>query len=320
MLSSKKLLSLTIILLVCSVLVGFLNIFFDLKHEEENTSYQSLSNDLFTKPKGNVSLIKIMGAIHSGKSTYNSTGSDTILEKLKTAEKDDKIKAILLEINSPGGTVGASQEIYKEIIRLKNKKKVIVSMKDTAASGGYYIASAADFIFALEGTITGSIGVISIMPNIKDLLDKNGIKVNVFRAGTYKGIPSFFSDSNAGADSIFQALILDTHKQFIEDISSGRNKDIKEITKLADGRVYSGKQAFKNKLIDGLGGRRESLKKIEELTGIKKAIISSEFNNPFDRFIQLIEMSRVSFFGDSSLTKIINSPILLILPSFYINL
>ena len=217
---NRKLLFITIFLLFVSIIVGFLNIFFKMDRQQEVQNYGFITQDLL-KPKGNVALIKILGPIHSGESTYNSTGLDTFLEKLRRTEENDQVKAILLEINSPGGTVAASQEMYREIMKLKKKKKVVVSMKDTAASGGYYIASAADFIFALEGTITGSIGVISFIPNIKELLSKHGVKMNIFRSGELKANPSYFEDTNEKASSIFQNLILDTHKQFIKDVSKG---------------------------------------------------------------------------------------------------
>ncbi|MBE8310269.1 S49 family peptidase, partial [Leptospira borgpetersenii] len=119
-------------------------------------------------------------------STFESTGSESILQKLRDIEQNPNIKGILIEINSPGGTVGASQEVYNELMRLRKTRKIVVSMKDMAASGGYYIASAADKIFALSGTITGSIGVIAMAPNIKGLLDRYGVKMRTYKEGKYK--------------------------------------------------------------------------------------------------------------------------------------
>ena len=157
-------------------------------------------------------VIKIEGEIHSGKSTYSSTGSDTILSKLREIESKPEIKGILLEINSPGGTVGASQEIFEELMYLRKDKKIVVSMKDLAASGGYYIAAAADYIYAQHGTITGSIGVITMSPNLSGLLEKANIKMNVYKAGKYKDILSMFREHTKEEELIIDSLLDDTYK------------------------------------------------------------------------------------------------------------
>ncbi|MCE9501852.1 MAG: signal peptide peptidase SppA, partial [Leptospira sp.] len=209
--------------------------------------------------------IRVEGEIHSGRSTYQSTGADTVLAKLRDIGDKPEIKGILLEINSPGGTVAASQEIYQELMHLRKTKKIVVTMKDVAASGGYYIASAADYIFAEHGTLTGSIGVIAISPNIKGLLEKYGVKVRTYKEGKYKDILSMFRDSSAEEDALIQKTLGDTYRRFIEDIAKGRNKTVASIEELAQGKIYSGEDAFRNKLVDDLGGRRESVKKLSEL-------------------------------------------------------
>ncbi|TQE50862.1 signal peptide peptidase SppA, partial [Leptospira borgpetersenii] len=143
--------------------------------------------------------------------------SESILQKLRDIEQNPNIKGILIEINSPGGTVGASQEVYNELMRLRKTRKIVVSMKDMAASGGYYIASSADKIFALSGTITGSIGVIAMAPNIKGLLDRYGVKMRTYKEGKYKDSLSLFRDSTPEEDEMIQKMLSDTYNEFVQD-------------------------------------------------------------------------------------------------------
>ncbi len=265
-------------------------------------------------------LLKIEGEIHSGKSTYTTTGASTVLEKLREIEDKNEIKGIIVEINSPGGTVGASQEIFEELLYLKKSKKIVVSMKDVAASGGYYIASASDFIFAEPGTITGSIGVIAMSANIAGLLEKYNVKVNVYKKGKYKDILSMFKDPSAEEREIIQSLLESTYRRFIKDISRGRNLSEKEVEKFAEGKIFSGEDALKNKVIDGIGGRRDAQAKISELLGIKEILpIVEEEESPFDKFFNIVNNK---FLGNVSrdfksiiLEEIYKTPILLIMPN-----
>jgi len=265
-------------------------------------------------------LLKIEGEIHSGKSTYTTTGASTVLEQLREIEDKNEIKGIIVEINSPGGTVGASQEIFEELLYLKKSKKIVVSMKDVAASGGYYIASASDFIFAEPGTVTGSIGVIAMSANIAGLLEKYNVKVNVYKKGKYKDILSMFKDPSVEEREIIQSLLESTYRRFIKDISRGRNIPEKEVEKFAEGKIFSGEDALKNKVIDGIGGRREAQAKISELLGIKETLpIVEEEENPLDKFFNVINNK---FLGNVSrdfksiiLEEIYKTPILLIMPN-----
>ena len=268
-------------------------------------------------------LLKVEGEIHSGKSTYQSTGADTVLSKLREIEDNTDIKGVLIEINSPGGTVGASQEIFEQLMYLKEKKnkKIVVSMKDLAASGGYYIASAADYIYTEAGTITGSIGVITVSPNISGLLKKYSVEMRVYKAGKYKDILSMFKESTEEEVAIIEGLLSDTYNRFIADVARGRKKKVSTIEKLAEGRIYSGEAAVKNKLADEIGGRREALSKLSELCGVTGLNLLEDEESPFDRFFNIMGTKLASLSGFSSQNglslKQLKSPILLIMPSSF---
>lgn len=273
-----------------------------------------------TKAFGDVIyLLKLEGEIHSGKSTYNTIGADSVLSKLEELEERNEVKAIILEINSPGGTVGASQEIYNALMRLRKKKKIVVSMKDVAASGGYYIASAADFILALPGTITGSIGVIAMSPNVSGLLQKLNVKMNVYKKGRYKDILSMFKDPSEEEKEIISNLLESTYKQFVNDVAKGRNLSPLEVRKFAEGRIFSGEEALQYKAIDGIGGRKEAQEKITELLELSADLpIVEDEDNPFDKLIEILNNKLYNIFFPNRnlqvLQEIYRSPILLILP------
>ncbi|XDD46927.1 signal peptide peptidase SppA [Leptospira sp. WS39.C2] len=262
-------------------------------------------------------VIPIVGEIHSGESTFDSTGADTVLRQLRELEEDGNVKGILLEINSPGGTVAASQEIFNELLHLRKTKKIVVSMKDVAASGGYYIASASDYIFAENGTITGSIGVISFAPNVKGLLDRYGVGVRTYKAGKYKDMYSPFRDSTNEEDDMIGKQLQDTYRKFVEDVAKGRNKTVKSIEELAEGKIYSGEDAFRNKLVDDIGGRREAHKKLSELCQYEGQIpLFEQEYSPFERMIRSLG---VKFLGEGSQTakirSLLQAQVLVILPT-----
>ena len=213
-----------------------------------------------------IALIKLEGIILD--SGYLSSSSK-IIESLKNV-KTLGIKTIVLRINSPGGTVGASQEIYTEIKKLqKDGTKVVVSLGDVAASGGLYVAVAGDKIVSNPGTVTGSIGVIIKSSVIKDLYKKIGIEHQIVKSGPYKDILSqtrFFTDEEK---TILQELIDVTYNQFIKTISENRNIDIEEVKKFADGRIFTGDQAKEYGIVDSIGSQSDAIDLAAELAEIK---------------------------------------------------
>ncbi len=198
---------------------------------------------------------------------------------LKQYGDDVRIKAIILRIDSPGGGVSPSQEIHREVKRLKEekKKKIVVSMGSVAASGGYYIACPADKIFANQGSVTGSIGVIAEWLNYKDLAEWAKVKPVVFKSGEFKDTGSPTRDLTEREKEYFQGMINELYAQFVEAVFNGREGrgeqgnqlDQEKVKALADGRVFTGEAAVKNGLVDEIGNYEDAVKATAKLVGIK---------------------------------------------------
>ncbi len=196
--------------------------------------------------------------------------SNRLIAAIRDAETDG-VKAILLRINSPGGTAAASQAVYQELMRVRKdgKIKIVAAMGDVTASGGYYIAAAADHVVALPATTTGSIGVIMHLQNIEGLMDKLGIDTRTVQSGPHKDILSPFRPTSPDERAILQAQVTETYNQFLSDIVAGRKMPLDKLKPLADGRIYTGSQAQKVGLVDSLGNWRVALAKAADLAGIK---------------------------------------------------
>jgi len=224
----------------------------------------SLFLTLFQKniPLGNrLALIRIEGPIIDSKDAT---------DEIKEYTKDNSIKAIVLRIDSPGGAVAPSQEIYEEVKKAVAKKKVVVSMGSVAASGGYYIAAPATKIIANPGTLTGSIGVIMEIPNIEGLMNKIGIKTEVIKSGRHKDIASAFRTMGKEEREILQGVMDNVHEQFMRAVAEGRKINIEEVRKIADGRIFTGEQARTHGLVDDLGTLEDAIKTAATLVGIKE--------------------------------------------------
>lgn len=191
------------------------------------------------------------------------------LQDLKRFRNDKSVKAIVVRIDSPGGVVGPSQEIYREIRKTIKSKKVITSMGAIAASGGYYIAAASDGIVASPGTLTGSIGVIIGYTNFQELLEKIGLVPVVIKSGKYKDLGSPARKMTAEEREILQSFAEQTHRQFIQAVAEGRNLEIGAVETLADGRIYSGEEAKNIGLVDRLGNLEDAIEWAGRLGGIE---------------------------------------------------
>lgn len=229
-----------------------------------------------------VAIVRIEGPIIDSKNA---------IEEIKEYTKDSSIKAIVLRVDSPGGAVAPSQEIYEEVRKAAGKKTVVVSMGSVAASGGYYISAPATKIIANPGTLTGSIGVIMEIPNIEGLMNKVGIKTEVIKSGRHKDIASVFRGRSKEEREILQKVLDDVHEQFITAVAEGRKMLPDDVRKIADGRVFTGKQAMKIGLVDELGNLEDAIKTASKLAGIKgePSIITKK-----ERF-SLIELLRGQF-------------------------
>ncbi|MEK7841272.1 MAG: signal peptide peptidase SppA [Deltaproteobacteria bacterium] len=197
------------------------------------------------------------------------TEPESINKQIKEFGERDDIKAIVVRINSPGGGVGPSQEIYREIKRVSAKKKVIASMGAVAASGGYYIAVAANKIIANPGTITGSIGVIMEFANAEELLSKIGFKGYVIKSGEYKDIGSPLRSMKEDEKKLLQNVIDDVHRQFVDVVAENRKLKVDVVKKIADGRIFSGQQAKEIGLVDEIGNFQDAIDIAASMSNIK---------------------------------------------------
>lgn len=191
------------------------------------------------------------------------------VKELKKYGDDDSIKAIVLRVDSPGGAVAPSQEIFNEVKRVSEIKTLVVSMGTLGASGGYYIAAPARLIIANPGTLTGSIGVIMEIPNVEGLMDKVGLRTEVIKSGRHKDMASPLKKMDPADRRILQDVIDDVYAQFVEDVAASRDMDPEKVRKLADGRIYTGRQAKAVGLVDELGGLEYAVKRTAELAGIE---------------------------------------------------
>ncbi len=209
-----------------------------------------------------IGLIRVEGVI---------LDSQTTIGELKRFSENPSVKAIVIRIDSPGGGVVPSQEIHDAVKRVRNKnnKAVIASMGSVAASGGYYIAAATDRIVANPGTLTGSIGVIMETANVEGLLQKIGVEGIVIKSGKYKDVGSPLRKMSADERGLLQAVMDDVHKQFIEAVAEGRSLELRAAQVLADGRIFTGRQAKEAKLVDELGDLEDAIQLAAEVVGIE---------------------------------------------------
>ncbi len=198
--------------------------------------------------------------------------SREVIRQLKILRESDAVKAIVVRINSPGGAVGPSQEIYREVMRTRESKAVVASMGSVAASGGYYIAAAADKVLANPGTITGSIGVIMGFTNFRQLMEKIGLTPVIIKSGQYKDMGSPTREMTPEERDLLQGVIDQIHQQFIKAVSSGRNMQKDKVAALADGRIFTGQQALELGLVDSMGNFEDAVQLAGNMGGIKGKI------------------------------------------------
>jgi protease-4 len=237
------------------------------KHLEKT---DGTGDSILTRFTDHVQVVHLTGMIQDkeDKSIFfaSDDSTSTVLKAFRKAIKNDHVKGILLRINSPGGTVSASQEVTGEVKAFrKTGRPVVVSMGDMTASGGYYIASAADRILAEPGTLTGSIGVIMHFMNFKGLTEKIGVQAEVIKTGQFKDIGSNYRAMTPDEKTILQTLCTDSYDQFVTAVAEGRKMNVSEVRQIGDGRVYSGRQALKLHLVDELGGYDESLEALQKM-------------------------------------------------------
>ncbi|MDA0999971.1 MAG: signal peptide peptidase SppA [bacterium] len=238
-----------------------------------------------------IALIRIQGGIF---------GSEETLKALARFRSNRRLKALLLRIDSPGGAVGPTQEIYEEVLRLRRMgRKVVASLGTVAASGGYYVAVAADRIYANPGTITGSIGVVMVLPNTEKIFDTIGIRFRVIKSAPHKDLGSPLRKMTEAERKILQDLIDDTYRQFVKAISLGRKLEEKKVLQLADGSIFSGERALRMGLVDRLGTQQDAGVEAARLAGITGSFRIVELTPREGLLTLLTKLTRnaISWFG-----------------------
>ncbi len=239
-----------------------------------------------------VGLIEIDGVLASNGSGFGGvTTSQSVVERLHAAVKSRNVKAVLLRVDSPGGTPAAAEEIYQEVARTARSKPVVVSIGDLGASAAYYLSSAANFIYAMPDSEVGSIGVILQIPNIEGLNEKIGMRWYVFTQGQYKDIGSPYRAPTPEEQAILQEQMKVAYDHFIRDVASGRRMDEAAVRRLATGITFPGIQAKELGLIDEIGNYRDALTKAGRLGGIKGEVraIPLKRGGPFGVFSGLLD-------------------------------
>lgn len=267
------------LVLLLIVLLGFVGVML-IKGKEKPYS-------ILSKPS--VAILEIKGLLME---------SEEILETIKDYTEDARVKAIVVRIDSPGGGVAVSQEIYEELVKARNKGiKIIVSMGSVAASGGYYIACAADKIVANSGTLTGSIGVLAEFPNVEGLLEKAGIQFQTIKSGKYKDTGSFSRPMSEEEKKLIQELLDDVHTQFIKTVAQSRKIPEEKVREYADGRVFTGRKAIEYGFVDLEGNIEDAIEEASKMAGIvgKPHIIRKEksrmpFFDLFDSLTKVLEV------------------------------
>lgn len=268
----------------------------------------AIGNPMSTTGKGKgiafgqgIGLIRVDGTIMGGTSgasllSGSTAGSEDLMEQIKQAREDDRVKVVLLRINSPGGSVPATQEVGDELEKLKKAgKKVVVSMGDVAASGGYWLAAKADRIVANPGTMTGSIGVIMETQNMQELYKKVGITPQVIKSGQFKDIGSSNRPMTEQERQLLQAMVNDMYNQFVDVVAKGRKMDPAQVRKIADGRILTGRQAKSLGLVDDIGNYYDAIEIAKKMVGIKGEVELIEYGqkSPFAEMFGGISKSAV---------------------------
>ncbi len=216
-------------------------------------------NEATSSAEQKIAVVYAEGAIVDGQGSIETIGGDRFAEDLRQLREDDSVKAIVLRVNSPGGGATASDVILREILLTKDKKPVIVSMGNVAASGGYWIAAGANEIFAEENTITGSIGVFGLLSNIQEIANKNGVTWDVVKTGKFADIDSNVRPKTEAELTIYQKSVNRTYQLFVNKVASYRNLPQEKVNQIAQGRVWSGKEAVKIGLVDQIGGLESAI-------------------------------------------------------------
>ncbi len=260
--------------------------------KEQAQSILSLAHE-----RDSVGWVSIHGPISSSQGGRPwEKGAEQWVRHIKAMSETKGVKAIILDINSPGGSVGAVQEVYSQILRIRKEKKIpfVALFGDIAASGGYYIASACDKIVAHPGTLTGSIGVIFSVSNLEGLFGKVGYKMEAIKSGKFKDIGSPARSMTPEERKLLQEMIDDAYGQFVSAVAAGRNMPADKVKEYADGRIYTGSQALERKLVDQLGDSDDAVALAARMGGVAG---KPRIRHEADHFSDIFEMLDSRFHG-----------------------
>ena len=235
----------------------------------------ALLPDRWKSPSGEIALVRIQGMLMD---------SQNIVRQLSDYRYNPGVRGIILRIDSPGGAVAPAQEIYNEIMKLRAEHKTVyASMGTVAASGGYYIACAADYVLANPGTLTGSIAAVMAFSNVEELTNKIGVKPVVIKSGKYKDVGSPLRTMKPEEQKLLQNVVDDVHQQFVQAVAKGRGLPVSQINEIADGRIMTGQQALKLKLIDEVGGLEKTIDLLAKKIGVagRPKVIEEKEKTPF---------------------------------------
>lgn len=272
-------------------------------------SLESMKNVIRNVPKdksGNlIAIYYAEGEIDDTK-TKDHIGALRVIKDLKKIEQDDNIKALVLRVNSPGGSAFGSEQIWKQIKEIKLKKPVVVTMGDYAASGGYYISCNADYIFAQPTTLTGSIGIYGMIPEASELIEKLGINFETVGTNNFADMMSFTRPMTAEEGALLQKHINEGYELFVTRCADGRKTGIDDIKKIAEGRVWTGSMAKELGLVDELGGIDDAIEKAKQLAEIESYSIVTYPEKPsmLEEIMNNIPSGMISIFGNNDLNKI----------------
>jgi protease-4 len=210
---------------------------------------------------GRIAVLDVVGVIED---------DEQFLEDLRDFRDDGTVRGYVININSPGGAVAPSQSIYQELRRVRDEDSipVVATIGSVGASGGYYIALAADSILALPGSITGSIGVIMELPDVSQLMEKVGVRMQTIKSAEHKDVGSPFRPLGEGDRAILDSMVLDVYAQFVDEVAQARDLPREQVLQVADGRILSGRQALRYRLIDRLGNREDALQAAGRMAGL----------------------------------------------------
>lgn len=243
-------------------------------------AFRMMGDDGLPTFGGRVAVTRLIGPIAESRS---------MVRDLDECRRDDQVRAVVVRIDSPGGGIAPSQEILQAMRELSGAKPVVVSMGNVAASGGYYVALGADSIMANPGTLTGSIGVIFSFVTAEELMKKVGVELQVIKSGAHKDVGSWHRAPTPEERALLEGVVIDGWEQFVQEVMDGRHMSRDAVVALADGRVFTGRQALEAGLIDALGSEKDAIAMAARMAGIEGEPAVTEVGRRRPRWLELLE-------------------------------